>query len=534
MLQLFQLYPFAEFTSAGQENPAFTHGIEAVGLLYRGSWICVHHPDAGEISPGNVSGRTDMMRAAMTGLAAVGAICLAAIPGWNTATEAVPEQQSTTTDRVDDLSLLDGVWRSRGYGWLAEFRNGQVRFFDEGANLCAESADLPDTASLQGKVHVSSDGAMLRLPVHDPQYLHTFDRIDALPARCGLSGDSTPQAVLDAMIEAFTAHYAFFETRNVRWAELAQASREELQPDASTEDLMKVMGALVARVDDAHVSLEANVGGEDVAQYTGAGPTLARLERQAEEHGIDIEDMYERWERRYWERGVARLLLGGEALRAGNDQIAFGMIDGQIGYIAVRAMSGFAEDGHGPLADIEALDRVMERAMSLFQDASAVIVDASINWGGHDVVARALAGRFATEKTVGYFKYAGDDGAARPQAIYVEPSKGRRFTGPVYLVTSNVTLSAAEILTLSMRALPNVTHIGETTRGALSDILTKPLPNGWTIGLSNEVYLDHEGRAWEGRGIPPHEMVTVFSQDDVMTGHVEAIRALVRRVASEG
>ena len=78
-----------------------------------------------------------------------------------------------------------------------------------------------------------------------------------------------------------------------------------------------------------------------------------------------------------------------------------------------------------------------------------------------------------------------------------------------------------------MRALPNVTHAGTATRGSLSDVLRKPLPNGWWVTLSNEIYLDAEGRHWEGRGIPPEVEIEVFSPDDPFSGHAEAIGAVV-------
>lgn len=473
-----------------------------------------------------------MKLSATAGLLAAGAVCLALAQDQKVVSATLSEANLPDSEAVSDIARLDGVWRSRGYGWLAEFSDGHVRFFDESANFCAVSATLPDADDLRGRVRISPDRNVLLLPVNDPAYLHTFDRIEALPSRCGQPVASTPSAVLEAMIEAFSTHYAFFDQRDVTWSRLAAQSRRALPGEATPADLLKVMGGLVARLDDAHVSLEGTVDGEDVARYSGAGPTLARLEVQAEDQDIDVDEMYERWERRYWEHNVSEILLDGHGVRTAEDLIAFGMIDGDIGYIAVRAMSGFSGHSADPGADIEALDRAMEEAMTLFRDARAVIVDASINWGGFDTVARALAGRFARDRTIGYYKYAGDDASARPQAIHVEPSKGRRFTGPVYLVTSNVTLSAAEILTMSMRALSNVVHVGETTRGALSDILTKPLPNGWTISLSNEVYLDHTGRAWEGRGIPPQEELTVFSPEDVTSGHVEAIRALVKRISS--
>ena len=97
----------------------------------------------------------------------------------------------------------------------------------------------------------------------------------------------------------------------------------------------------------------------------------------------------------------------------------------------------------------------------------------------------------------------------------------------MFVLTSELTVSAAEVFAIAMRALPNVTHVGEATRGALSDALYKPLPNGWWISLSNEVYLDADGMAWEGRGIRPEVEIEVFSKADVTRGHPEAVRRVI-------
>jgi carboxyl-terminal processing protease len=86
---------------------------------------------------------------------------------------------------------------------------------------------------------------------------------------------------------------------------------------------------------------------------------------------------------------------------------------------------------------------------------------------------------------------------------------------------------------MAMRALPNVTHVGQRTRGSLSDVLTKRLPNGWFVTLSNEVYLDGAGKGWEGLGIPPTVPVAVFTgqdKDDAAVSHERAVRAIVAGV----
>ena len=64
-----------------------------------------------------------------------------------------------------------------------------------------------------------------------------------------------------------------------------------------------------------------------------------------------------------------------------------------------------------------------------------------------------------------------------------------------------------------MRALPNVEHIGGRTRGALSDQLSKPLPNGWTLKLPAEDYRDPGGQSAEGIGVEPERSLPPFDPD---------------------
>jgi carboxyl-terminal processing protease len=81
-----------------------------------------------------------------------------------------------------------------------------------------------------------------------------------------------------------------------------------------------------------------------------------------------------------------------------------------------------------------------------------------------------------------------------------------------------------------MRALDNVRHVGEPTRGAFSNVLEKCLPNGWCLSLSNEIYTDHRGEVWEGRGIEPDVPISVFNPSDPLTGHPEAVRAVIELI----
>ena len=222
---------------------------------------------------------------------------------------------------------------------------------------------------------------------------------------------------------------------------------------------------------------------------------------------------------------LASDLLGGQVKTAADGRVEWGQA-GCVGYLALSSMGGFSE---GALtAEIDSAHAVMNRALADLADTDALIVDVALNPGGYDAVALAFAAHFAAEPTFVLTKHAHGAEAETKQAFRVLPA-APRYAKPVYVLTSDVTVSAAEVFILAMRAFPQVTHAGAPTRGSLSDQLARPLPNGWTLTLSNEVYLDRNGVAWEGRGIPPDVPLPMFAAG--LDGHAAAIRALVDRLS---
>ena len=60
--------------------------------------------------------------------------------------------------------------------------------------------------------------------------------------------------------------------------------------------------------------------------------------------------------------------------------------------------------------------------------------------------------------------------------------------------------------------------------------LAKPLPNGWYLELSNEVFEDREGQVFEGRGIPPAIPFDIYPEDAPVAGHRLAIERVVEMI----
>lgn len=103
------------------------------------------------------------------------------------------------------------------------------------------------------------------------------------------------------------------------------------------------------------------------------------------------------------------------------------------------------------------------------------------------------------------------------------------FEKPIVLLTSGMTASAAEIFTLMMRELPNVTLIGEPTSGEFSDIFSGILPNSWDFGLSNERYTATDGAVYEKVGIPPQQEVLI-TLEDIQAGRDAVLEAALEHL----
>ena len=426
------------------------------------------------------------------------------------------------TQNISNLPAPDGVWRSRGYGWLWVIKSGRVRVYEEAGPYCILSGTSVDYVA--DSIQISNDARSFRIALDDPTYQFEFEKLDELPAACTRKPDASPGGVVAAIAEIFAAHYAFFRERKVDWPTIIRAAKARVNANTSEKELLGTIGQLLSHFDDDHVSLRARINGNRVVLNTGEGKVLRSVAERARRDGVEFNHMLERWKQAVWTKASIAKLLGNTARSAADGNIRYGMIDGDIGFLSVLSMADFAEDGR---SDAAALDEALDDALALFKRATAVIVDVSINDGGHDRLARQIAARFAENRTLAYSKYPGDAPGSSPQAVYIEPSDRLRYTGPVYLQTSNVTVSAAEIFTMAMRALPNVKHVGQATRGSLSDQLTKRLPNGWRVTLSNEVYLDAAGEAWEGIGILPTIPIEVFSEREQPATLVPAVRAVV-------
>jgi carboxyl-terminal processing protease len=424
---------------------------------------------------------------------------------------------------------LQGVWRCRGYGFLLSVRGEIIRLCHETRGFCWEDtrADIREYIAYYEPISTQ----VVRFATLPDESYYTFDRIPELP-RVLLEPEKTDRAInLRAFSQTMETHYAFFKERNVRWDEKAKQAIKEISGVKDDEGLFVLLSSMIEGIADPHTSL---VGlGKRVSPGKGKSVTARNLNRAFEKHLTPepydtLAGFNTAW--RTKERGAGRrlCLAGKPSGEYASGLLQWGFLREDVGYIEIGAMTEFV--GETPEAENKNLQTELQKIFQQFSSTKALIVDISQNLGGEDRIARAVADCFADKERFAYNKVAfvkGKPVGQIPQKFYIKPAKGGIYTKPVYLLTSDVTVSAAEILVLCLRAVPQVIHIGQTTRGALSDTLPKQLPNGWTFSLSNEVYLDAKGICYEAKGIPPTKPLALYPADNLWEGHTLALKKLL-------
>lgn len=152
------------------------------------------------------------------------------------------------------------------------------------------------------------------------------------------------------------------------------------------------------------------------------------------------------------------------------------------------------------------LGKFIDDAVKAFSHNKGVIIDIRTNGGGTDLVSRKIAGRFTSKKIIAYHKHQrkkGKNTYSRLRTKYLKPLGKIQFKGPVIVLASDYTASAADVFALMMKELPRVTLIGDRTQGIFSDMYGFRLPNKWRATLSHQQYFAAEMKNLEGIGVQP-------------------------------
>jgi|WetSurMetagenome_2_1015567.scaffolds.fasta_scaffold87733_2 carboxyl-terminal processing protease len=422
------------------------------------------------------------------------------------------------------LQDLQGAWQSHGYGWIVEIAAEQVKLYDYCKSGCLLVDSHSNLVSQIANSNLERAGAnSITLFPKGAVTKYTFDRIDRVPTLLDENAKKDPITNFEFFWDYFNENYAFFELRKTNWGQIYQEFRPKINPSTTDAQLLDIFKEILQKLGDMHVSLHA---GEE--HIESARPTKLHLQWQKEFEAGGMMEMLL--------KGFGHLIefictdiLKGQFKKAANDFVVWGKLENNIGYLFIPFMAGYAGFENENVDDhLQVLSDAMDAVMEDLKNCDGIILDMRFNHGGFDPASQIIANRFADQKRVGFYKQAVfGKGRTKQQPIYLDPQGKPPYTRSVVLLTSDSTISAAEIFTLFMMALPHVTRMGEPTQGVLSDILGKTLPNGWQVGLSNEIYTAIDGIVYESMGIPPDIEIPVYSEEHFY----ETLAALVEQAA---
>ncbi|MEO1624098.1 MAG: S41 family peptidase [Bacteroidota bacterium] len=305
-------------------------------------------------------------------------------------------------------------------------------------------------------------------------------------------------STFEAFWTLFDQRYASFEEKQIDWQKVYQEYRPKVSELQTERELFDLMTDILRPFRDAHINLLARR--IDTA-FTARRPSriieelrpIPSKERRSSFQAMTAQSLRE--------NGFGPLTEIGPEYK-GRKLFAY-TNNGKVGYLRfTRSFKG------GSFFQFWSLNKMLNKIFSTFQGLDGLIIDIRFNMGGNDSFSQKVAGRLIREKTVAYYKQTRKDKAFGPlEAKYIKPRGKATFDNPVVLLTNDKTVSAADVLALISHSLPQITLLGEPSNGSFSDLLSKKLPNKWTITLSHQRYLSTDKVNYEGRGVPVDEKV---------------------------
>lgn len=316
----------------------------------------------------------------------------------------------------------------------------------------------------------------------------------------------------EVLWNTFNEQYVYFKERNVDWSEIYMKYEPQVKSDTKPLELFLIFEKMLEELNDGHVSI--NVPDDLEEDYENQKES----NENEENNGVSAE----------LEKKVKNLIIDKyikDVNLYNRGDFKWGMINNDIAYLQTQNMIGWsnytisdslskkqfwkewwsnlnqADNHHRDVA--KGTRFIMDSIVKTIEDTKVCIIDLRFNGGGFDDVSVEILNHFVSNKTdICTKKVRLDDGFTEKQTMTLIPSK-TAFKGKLYILTSHETASAAELVVLGSKEIPNSKIIGSTTEGVFSDILHKKLPNGWTYGLSNMVYESMNGVSYEEIGIKP-------------------------------
>jgi retinol-binding protein 3 len=190
-------------------------------------------------------------------------------------------------------------------------------------------------------------------------------------------------------------------------------------------------------------------------------------------------------------------------------------LNGNIGYLKLDYFDSYLEYSR-PVADA---------AMAFFKNSDALIIDLRENGGGSGEMVGYIAGFFFKDRTLTGTSYNRLTDSTEESFVTPQPADKQLTNIDLYILTSKVTVSAAEALAYNLKYLKQAEVIGETSAGAanpgrvtrLNHLFTAFIPNRHGMHIVT-------GKNWEGTGVPVD--IACPAEDALRIARLEALKKL--------
>ncbi len=438
---------------------------------------------------------------------------------------------------------LIGTWKSIGNSYLLDADSTQINLYSTTSQHCyLEKNDyLSELLNNSARFSLNTDQDTLSVFLHDfgdkTKQLQTenkYVRLNGLPNHCiSLSAKQKddPEFLFELFWLTLSENYANAYERNLNWNQIYMDYRPKISQNSTHYDLFEVMGEIAILTKDQHTRIVSQEG--ETRQYRGE-PT-SRLLKESFDQQKDINNFEHYISEFFYSsyKNISNDVLSGKGKKVANGKIEWGDLTSTIGYIHVHSMARFTSNDLSRNQHIDTLNYHMEQIMKSFQDKKAILIDVSFNFGGYDAAGLTISSYFTDKPVPAYTAYKFQEGEYLKGSLFsVTPAPRYTFTKPVYVLTTDISRSAAESFAVQMKSLPHVKLVGTNTLGILSNGLNKSIGDYW-LTLSNEKYLTPQGKMYEVTGVDVDVKLEVFRKEDMFNSHKDAVRQIVEIIEKE-
>ena len=441
------------------------------------------------------------------------------------------EKEEIIEETPSVFSSYKGVWELEGAGELWTFDEEKFTSYSFNSYGCIKGTDayLSDIEGVINYLSINDDSTQITLDNKATNQWH-FKSVGDLPENCKAENLLTQTDLgtnFEFLWNTINDYYAFFELRDVDWQGVYDEYRPQITSTTTKDEFFELIDEIFSEFGDGHLSLS------DGENHEANGDALNGFALEVLRNGFDEDEDFDdaMEDLQAANEYVLSELLQEDELKGYeySDAIRWGKVADNIGYIRIDRLQNINFIGEQVEADsfleqlkfigqdIEDTDTVMQAALSDIDNSDALIIDLRFNGGGYDNVSLKIASYFSSvDQTIGTKKIHNQSFEGDNYQLNLVKSPIDAYTKPVYVITGRSTGSAGEVLSMALKALPQVTLIGETTNGSVSDSLEHTLPNGWNLSLSHQVYTDSEGNNVESVGVTPDVEMPVYATQDLM------------------